>query len=115
MYLLNDEYETRKVICDKLFDRYETQDFKWSNQSYTSMAASIFKQINGYVTESPYNENTRNMLDEFYPRAVQRRTPDDIPDDVVNIDICKSYPNILLNNTQPIPIYTIHDVIKPFN
>ena len=22
MYLLNDEYETRKVMCDKLFDRY---------------------------------------------------------------------------------------------
>ena len=50
MLLLNDEYETRKVICDKLFDRYKTQDFKWTNQSYTSMAASIFKQINGYIT-----------------------------------------------------------------
>ena len=47
MYLLNDEYDTRKVICDKLFDRYKTHDFKWTNQSYTSMAASIFKQING--------------------------------------------------------------------
>ena len=55
------------------------------------------------------------MLDEFYPRVLQWCTADDIPDDVVNIDICKSYPNILLNNTQPIPIYTIHEVIKPFN
>ena len=40
------------------------------------MAASIFKQINGYITESSYNENTRNMLDEFYPRALQWCTPD---------------------------------------
>ena len=55
------------------------------------------------------------MLDEFYPRTLQWCTPDDIPEDVVNIDICKSYPNILLKNTQPIPIYTIHDVIEPFN
>ena len=115
MFLLNDEYETRKVICDKLFDRYNTQDFKWTNQSYTSMAASIFKQRNGYRTESSHNGNTRNMLDEFYPIALQWCTPDDIPEDVVNIDICKSYPNILLNNTQTIPIYTIHDVIEPFN
>ena len=49
MYLLNDEYETRKVIHEKLFDRYKTHEFKWSNQSYTSMGASIFKQINGYI------------------------------------------------------------------
>lgn len=55
------------------------------------------------------------MLDDFYPRALQWCTTDDIPDDVVNIDICKSYPNIILNNTQPIPVYTIHDVIEPFN
>ena len=46
MYLLNDEYDTRKVICDKLYDRYKTHEFKWTNQSYTSMATSLFKQIN---------------------------------------------------------------------
>ena len=115
MYLLNDEYDTRKVICDKLYDRYKTHDFKWTNQSYTSMATSLFKKINGYITESSYNDNTRDMLDDFYPRALQWCTTNDIPHDVVNIDICKSYPNILLNNTQPIPVYTIHDVIEPFN
>ena len=55
------------------------------------------------------------MLDEFYPRALQWCSTDDIPDDVINIDICKSYPNILLNNTHEIPIYSIHDTIEPFN
>ena len=115
MYLLNDEYDMRKVICDKLFDKYETHEFKWSNQSYTSLAASIFMQISGYITDSSYNVSARNMLDDFYPRALQWCTPDDIPDGVVNIDIRKSYPSILLNNTQPIPVYTIHDVIEPFN
>lgn len=55
------------------------------------------------------------MLDDFYPRALQWCTTDDIPDDVVSIDIAKCYPSILLNNTQPIPIYTVHDTIEPFN
>lgn len=55
------------------------------------------------------------MLDDFYPRALQWCTTDDIPVDVVNIDISKSYPNILLNNTQPIPLYTIHNMVEPFN
>ena len=55
------------------------------------------------------------MLDEYYPRALQWCTTDDIPDDVVSIDISKCYPSILLNNNHKIPIYTIHDVIEPFN
>jgi len=114
MYLLNEEYNTRKTICDKLFNIYKMREFKWTNQSYTSIAASLFKQLNGYIAESSYNVNTRQMLDDFYPRALQWCTTDDIPDDVVSIDIAKCYPSILLNNTQPIPLYTIHDVIEPF-
>lgn len=71
--------------------------------------------MSGYLPESSYNVNTRQMLDDFYPRALQWFTTEDIPDDVVNIDIYKSYPNILLNNIHPIPKYTIHDVIEPFS
>ena len=39
----------------------------------------------------------------------------DIPDDVVSIDIAKCYPSILLNNNHEIPLYSIHDVVEPFN
>ena len=114
MYLLNEEYNARKTICDKLHNKYKTHDFKWANQSYTSISTCLFKQLNGYIPESSYNVNTRQMLDDFYPRALQWCTTDDIPDDVISIDIAKCYPSILLNNTQPIPLYTIHDVIEPF-
>ena len=115
MYLLNEEYDTRKTICDKLFNIYKTHDFKWTNQSYTSIATSLFKQLNGYISESSYNVNTRQMLDEYYPRAFQWCTTDDIPEDVISIDIAKCYPSILLNNKHEIPIYSIHDVIEPFD
>ena len=54
------------------------------------------------------------MLDDFYPRALQWCTTDDIPDNVVSIDIAKCYPSILLKNNHPIPLYTIHNVIEPF-
>lgn len=115
MYLLNEEYNTRKTICDKLFNTFKTHDFKWTNQSYTSISTSLFKQLNGYIPESSYNVNTRQMLDEYYPRALQWCTTDDIPEDVVSVDIAKCYPSILLNNKHEIPIYSIHDVIEPFN
>ena len=42
MYLLNEEYDKRKKICNKLFDIYKTHDFIWTNQSYTSIATSLF-------------------------------------------------------------------------
>ena len=54
------------------------------------------------------------MLNDFYPRALQWCSTKDIPEDVINIDICKSYPSILLNNTNPLPIYSIHDTIEQF-
>ena len=33
----------------------------------------------------------------------------------MSLDISKCYPSILIDNDQPIPLYTIHDIIKPFN
>ena len=33
---------------------------------------------------------------------------------MVNFDICKCFPSILLNNEYKIPVYDIHDVIVPF-
>ena len=115
MYLLNEEYNTRKTICDKLFNTFKIHDFHWSNQSFTNISTSLFKQLNGFIPESSYNVNTRQMLDDFYPRALQWCTTDDIPEDVVSIDIAKCYPSILSHNKHEIPIYSIHDIIEPFN
>ena len=115
MYLLSEEYDIRKAICDKLFETYKTFDFKWTNQSYTSIAMNLFKQLTGYIQPSSYNVKTRQMLDDFYPRALQWCTTDYIPEDIVSIDISKCYPSILLNNQDPIAVYSIHDVIEPFN
>lgn len=69
----------------------------------------------GFFPESEYNVvHTRQMLDDFYPRALQWCSFKQIPNKLVNIDICKCYPSVLLNNCEPIPVYTIHDVVRPF-
>ena len=33
----------------------------------------------------------------------------------MSLDISKCYPSILIDNESPIPLYTIHDIIKPFD
>lgn len=115
MYVLNNEYNARKSICDTLHEKYKTHECKWSNQSYTALATSLFKHMCGWLPESQYNTRTRQLLDDFYPRALQWCSTEQQPDNLVNIDISKCYPSILLNNTPPIPVYTIHDVIEPFH
>ena len=75
----------------------------------------MFKQLRGFLPETVYNETAKGMLNDFYPRALQWCSTVDIPDNVVNVDIYKSYPNVLLNNTHPLPLKSIHDVVEKFN
>ena len=115
MYVLNNEYENRKSICERLYKLYKCYDFVWCNQSYTSLASSLFKHMRGYLPESQYDTKTREVLDDFYPRALQWCLTDPAPDNLVSLDISKCYPSKLIDNKSPIPLYTIHDIIKPFN
>ena len=50
MYILNNECETRKSICERLYKIYKSYDFVWCNQSYTSLATSIFKHMRRLFT-----------------------------------------------------------------
>ena len=53
MPFLNDEYKLRKKIYGKMFHVYtSSNDFIWSNQSFTILAKSLFKQINGFCCQS---------------------------------------------------------------
>ena len=114
MYVEDNEYKIRKKICDKLFETYNVHEFSWSNQSYTALVNSLFKMMTGYIPESSYNNKTREMLDNMYLKAIQWCSFDDKPDGLVNIDICKQFPSILIQNGQTIPIYTIHDHPEKF-
>ena len=70
MTVLNNEYENRKSICERLYKIYKSYDFVWCNQSYTPLATSLFKHMRGYLPESQYDTKTREVLDDFYPRAL---------------------------------------------
>ena len=61
MYILNNEYETRKLICERLYKIYKSYDFIWCDQSYTSLETSLFKHMRGYLPESQYDTKTREV------------------------------------------------------
>ena len=115
MYVLNNECENRKSICERLYKIFKSYDFVWCNQSYISFATSLFKHMRGYLPESQYDTKTGEVLDDFYPRALQWCSTEPAPDNLVSLDISKCYPSILIDNKTLIPLYTIHDIIKPFD
>ena len=86
----------------------------WANESYTALANSLFKIMVGYLPESSYNNKTRKILDDYYLRAIQLCSFDDQPENLIDIDICKQFPSILIQNGITIPIYNIHDHIEKF-
>lgn len=59
--------------------------------------------MRGYLPESQYDTKTREVIDDFYPRALQWCSNDPAPDNLTSV---------LIDNKVPIPIYTIHDVIQ---
>ena len=87
-------------------------------KSIISLAGSLFKIQNGYLPESSYNSKTREILDRFEPKALyycDTKYFDEEDEPYKHFDICKSYPNMLINNSEPIPIYSIHDDIETFD
>ena len=48
---INNNYDTRKAICDKLHKIYRNQDFDWCNQSFKAMASAPYRQQAGYLPD----------------------------------------------------------------
>ena len=62
MYPSNNECDIGKSICDKLFNKYKTHDFRWSNQSYTSIASSLYKHMCVYIPERTGGRNFKQTI-----------------------------------------------------
>ena len=59
--------------------------------------------MRGYLPESQYDTKTREVLDDFYRRALQWCSTDPAPDNLVSLDVSKCYPSIGIDNESPMP------------
>ena len=75
MYPSNNECDIGKSICDKLFNKYKTHDFKWSNQSYTSIASSLYKHMCVYMYIPEKQESRRAGGHKLVSAAVRCAWP----------------------------------------
>ena len=120
-----DNFDMRKDLCEKLYETFPIQHFKFNNQGLTSIAVHLFEQLYGHIEKSDYNRHTQTILDDFYPKALQHTFLDDKPPLIVGqdhielpkyqmlaLDITKDFPSVLVDNKHPFPMYSILYIIK---
>ena len=64
------DYEVKKKICSVMGEHIE--QFKFRNQSITSLANNILKLRYGEVIKSVYNSDCFGLVDKFKPGAIVR-------------------------------------------
>ena len=45
MVTVNNDYDLRKITCDKLFEKYPVDTFQFNDEGLTSIAVNLFKQL----------------------------------------------------------------------
>eukprot|EP00760_Papus_ankaliazontas_P003487 PhM_4_TR11616/c3_g1_i8/m.9731 len=125
MIVSNNDYKLRQKVSQIMYSIFPIDQFKWRNQSLTSLVVTLFETMIGEIPKSDYNEQTVNMIDAFPTCAMKDcfcKTLEEYKDEYNNdeeiiyesFDIGKAYPSILINNDYNFPLYTIHDKVEEF-
>ena len=115
--IISQNYEERKELCDMLFNKMEgVENFRFKNQSITTIGNSLLEQLVGEIKKSHYNTKTQEIIDDYTPYPMIQRI-DEISSDfgVECIDVKRSYTNVMLNNKYDYPIYTPADSFEKFD
>lgn len=115
------DFDERKKVCDKLYEKYPIEQFKFRNQTFTEMIKVLLNVKVGLIQKNRYNSRAKMVMHKFGPKALIQ-TVIDLNEKSENfitkidlVDRTKAYSSFLYNNKERFPIYSIHDDIKVFN
>lgn len=114
--MVSNNYDERKIVCDKLFKKFKCEYFKFNNQSLTTIGSNLMNMMIGTIQKSHYNIKTRDIIDKYTPYPIIQRIENNCNDFGVEcIDVERSYKNAWLNNQFDYPIYTLNDTFEKFD
>ena len=61
-----ENYNERKILCDKLYQLYNTHSLYFKNQSFANMAKSVFENIVGNVMKSCSTKYDNDITDKYH-------------------------------------------------
>ena len=122
IYIQDNKMDMRMGICDSAFKCFPNENFIFRNQGFGSIGYSLVERVVGKIPKNRYFEQTRDIIDKYFPRAlvqnlcIDGRYRNDVYDkgDIKAFDVCKDYSHVMRNNTARIPIYTVFDQVKKY-
>ena len=114
IYINAPDYEVRKDVAEKLYNKLEINELKFNNQSFTQISKNIVKYfLHKNPEKSEYNSQVLNIIDTYRPKPFVVKYKNEMTGDA--FDIKKSYSSFLMNNTYEYPVFTVCDEVRPFN
>lgn len=114
--VVNDDLQERINVLKICHDEFKCEQFRFSGQSLTTIAITLFERLCGRLPKSSYNDYVRKCFDEFPTCAiVQQLTSEYVLENTKGFDIIKSYSNSLRTMDYNIPLFTIHDRIVKYD
>lgn len=112
VFVAGDEWDARKAICDKFFIETRFVDFEFRNQSWGQISRTIFDYKFGRFEKSHYSSDLMTIFEQ-YPVSAYRTCENKDVVGFKSVDIRRCYTSILMENTEPWPVYGPFDGVKP--
>jgi hypothetical protein len=111
-------YDQRLEMCNKLYEQFQCENFKFKNQTFSQMAIKYSEiKFGKLYKKSSYTDEHLRLLDEFYTTPLMRTLVRDhqYNDHCKAFDINMCYTNAVLNMIDDYPVFTKADDIKKYN
>ncbi len=110
-------YHQRQHVCQKLFELYPLYCFQFRNQSYNTLASSLFEVMFGKIPKSYHIKEDQQIIDEYHTSPLIETLVPEFPFDQYckGFDIKKSYANAMINMNCDYPIFSICDSFEKYN
>ena len=111
IYVHCEDYDNIKKLCEKLGIQFNLERL-----SIASVIKYFVELKCGKIPHNFYNNETKNIIDQYFPRAFIQSLDDMYldPENAKNIDLNSSYPNAIINNQDNIPIFTGFDYFRKY-
>ena len=111
------DYDSRKFICERLFQIFPYNCFLFTNQSYNTIVQNLFKVVKGVVPKSYNVKEDEYIFDNFSTKPLINTLIDNYEktETFKGFDIQKSYSNAVINMKYDYPVYNICDTFQKYN
>ena len=112
IYVAGRDWDERKAICDKHYNKYKVADYKFINQSWGNIARTMYENLYGSIPSSGYSEDLKTIF-QNYSIAPYRMCVDKHVSSYKSIDIRRCYTSVFMNNPEPWAVFSAFDSIEP--